>query len=255
MVRHLHRGVHAPVSTPLSSDAIGGLRSEVMASVDQLELSIGTQEVLRGLTLAVRAEEILAIVGPSGSGKSSVLHCMAGLLRPTSGSVRFRGQELTDLDTSARARIRRESMGFVFQTAELVPELTLRQNVRLPLDLVGGRAERSRADVTALLEALGLAERADARPGQVSGGEAQRAAVARAVVHRPAVVFADEPTGALDTENGRVVLDLLLRLAREEGAAVVMVTHDEDVARRADRVVTLRDGRVVSDRPQTALAR
>lgn len=229
--------------------------STPVSSVRGLDLSIGTQQILNGVTLAVHAGEIVAIVGPSGSGKSSLLHCMAGLIGPTAGSVEFGGQELTGLGAGARARIRRESMGFVFQTAELVPELTLRQNVRLPLDLAGRRSRRAGEEVTALLDALGLAERAGARPAQVSGGEAQRAAVARALVHRPAVVFADEPTGALDSENGRVVLGHLLRLAREESAAVVVVTHDEDLARRADRVVTLSDGRVVGDHTPAAAVR
>ncbi|MET9294007.1 ABC transporter ATP-binding protein [Streptomyces sp. NPDC003077] len=205
--------------------------------------------VLSGVGVEVRAGEAVALVGPSGSGKTTLLYCLAGLLRPDRGKVSFQGKDIGAMGDAQRSELRQRSFGFVFQSAELVPELTLRENVSLPLELQKIRSgERSRR-VGALLERLGLAEHAGKRPAKVSGGQAQRAAVARAVVHRPAVVFADEPTGALDRANGDVVVDVLWELAREQGTAIVMVTHDRGLASRADRTVELLDGRVVAEAP------
>lgn len=212
-----------------------------------LRLAYGEVEALCDVSLRVDCGESVALVGASGSGKSSLLYCASGLVFPDSGSVRVGGVDLGSLDGEGLAALRRTEFGFVFQFSELVPELTLQDNVGLPLDLLGvGRRER-RERVGELMAGLGLEHRANARPGQVSGGEAQRAAVARALVHRPSVVFADEPTGALDSLNGERVLDRLLGLTRESGTVLVLVTHDARVAARADRVVTLADGQIYDD--------
>ena len=211
-----------------------------------ITLSYGSDEVLRSVDVQLAPAEVVALTGPSGSGKSSLLYCLAGLVRPSSGSVRFDGRELTELSADEAAAVRRASFGFVFQQAELVPELTLAENVGLPLELVGSSRVDRRRRVAELLERLGIGEASRRRPDQVSGGQAQRAAVARALAHRPAVVFADEPTGALDSENGREVLRALIELAVDEGSAVLLVTHDHHVAAAAHRRVALSDGRVVA---------
>jgi putative ABC transport system ATP-binding protein len=212
---------------------------------DQIHLTYGDTVALAGASATVAPGEIVAIVGPSGSGKSSLLYCIAGLISPDQGKVTFNGIDLLALTDDERSDLRRSHFGFVFQFADLVPELTLRENVALTLEINGVPRRERRAKVHELIERLGLSAHADRRPARVSGGQAQRAAVARAVAHRPAVVFADEPTGALDSRNGAIVLDLLVRLARDDGSAVVLVTHDERVAARADRVVRMNDGRCV----------
>jgi putative ABC transport system ATP-binding protein len=194
-------------------------------------------------------DEVLAIVGSSGAGKSSLLHCLAGLLAPTSGSIHLGNAEITKLDGEARATLRRREFGFVFQFADLVPELTLQDNVALPLILNGMSGRVAGSAAAESMKELGLGDLLGRRPSQVSGGEAQRAAVARALIHNPSVVFADEPTGALDQRNGQHVLQLLLERARDQQCSVVVVTHDMDVATRADRVITMRDGRVVDVAP------
>ncbi|WP_327348399.1 ABC transporter ATP-binding protein [Streptomyces europaeiscabiei] len=215
-------------------------------TADNLALSYGRTVALASASATVRRGEVVAVRGPSGSGKSTMLQCMAGLVRPDSGVVTFDGTEVTSLSGRMRSQLRLREFGFVFQNSELVPELTLRENVTLPLELTGfPRARRARR-VAELLDRLGIAREADRRPAQVSGGQAQRAAVARAVAHRPRVVFADEPTGALDRENGTAVLDLLMELARADDTAVVLVTHDAIVAERADRTVEMCDGKTAS---------
>lgn len=216
-----------------------------MLTASGVRLSYGSSVALAGASVSVEPGEIVAITGSSGSGKTSLLYCLAGLVRPTYGTVSFAGQDLATCNREVLSAIRRKSFGFVFQFAELVPELTLRENVSLPLELLGVRAGARRARVEGLLAELGLAEHAGRRPAQVSGGQAQRAATARALVHRPRVVFADEPTGSLDNENGGRVLQALIELSRSSDAAVVLVTHDEKVALTADRVVHMSDGRVV----------
>lgn len=215
-----------------------------MIDVKNVSLSFGGVLALDGVDLTVAKGETVALVGVSGSGKSSLLYCMSGLLSPTSGSVEVAGIQLAGLSSEELAAFRRRHLGFVFQFSELVPELTLRDNIALPLELNGERGAAVRRRTDELIDALDLGERADARPARVSGGQAQRAAVARAIAHRPAVVFADEPTGALDSTNGEAVLAALLQLSHENGATVVLVTHDHTVAGRADRVVTLEDGRI-----------
>ncbi len=210
-----------------------------------LQLSFGPTPALRGASLAMPRGELTALMGPSGSGKSTLMHCLAGILRPDKGQVWLDGEELTRLTERRRSDVRLRRMGFVFQNGDLVPELTLLENVALPLQLTGSKARPAHDRARELLSRLGIVAEADRRAGAVSGGQAQRAAVARAMVHRPDVLFADEPTGALDTATGEQVLDAITGLARDEDITVLLVTHDNRVAAHADRLLTMRDGRVV----------
>jgi len=198
--------------------------------------------ILDGITLDVAAGEVCAITGPSGSGKSTLLGLVAGLDRPSSGSIVVAGVEITRLDEDALARFRRETLGYVFQSYHLIPTLTAVENVAVPLEIVGAPNALGRA--RALLDDVGLGDRAHHYPVQLSGGEQQRAALARAVALDPGLLLADEPTGNLDSATGARIIDLLLALKRRRGATLVLVTHDEALARHADRVVALRDGRV-----------
>jgi putative ABC transport system ATP-binding protein len=200
--------------------------------------------VLDAITFALEASSTTAIVGPSGSGKSTLLGLLAGLDRPRSGRVVLDGVELGPLDEDARARLRAEKVGFVFQSFHLVPTLTALENVSVPLELLG-RPARERA--RELLARVGLGERGHHYPAQLSGGEQQRVAVARAFAADPRVVFADEPTGNLDARTGASVIELIEEIHRERGTTLVLVTHDMDLAGRADRVLRLRDGRLVGD--------
>ncbi|WP_436757516.1 ABC transporter ATP-binding protein [Streptosporangium sp. V21-05] len=200
---------------------------------------------LDGVSAGFDAGTFTAVMGPSGSGKSTLLHCAAGLDRPTEGGVVIGGTDLGGLDETALTVLRRERIGFVFQSFNLVSALTAEQNVSLPLRLAGRRVNP--VETRAALAEVGLAGRGDHRPGHLSGGEQQRVAIARALITRPAVVFADEPTGALDTANSRGVLDLLRDLADHRDQTVIMVTHDPVAAARADRVIFLADGRVVRE--------
>jgi putative ABC transport system ATP-binding protein len=210
-----------------------------------LEKAFGRTQALRGASMSVAAGEVVAITGPSGSGKSTLLLCLAGVLRPESGHVMFDGAQLDELSESNRTRLRRRQFGLVLQFGQLVPELTAMQNVALPLLLEGHGRDASRAAALAWLERMRAGQVANALPGELSGGESQRVAVARALVTGPRVVFADEPTGALDTVGGDEVLGALLSAAADKGAAVVLVTHDNRVAAHASREVPLRDGRVI----------
>ena len=206
----------------------------------------GLTEALRGVDLTVNRGEILAIMGPSGSGKSTLLHCLAGILAPDEGSVELDGRRIDDLGEAARSTLRRTEFGFVFQFGQLVPELPAIENAALPL-LLNGQSRREALDVARLwLARLGLERLADRRPGELSGGEAQRVAVARALAIGPRVVFADEPTGSLDSLAGEQVMNLLTDAARTEGVTVVLVTHDARVAGYADREIVVRDGRIVT---------
>lgn len=210
-----------------------------------LRKRFGLQVALDGVSLEVRAGEIVAVLGPSGSGKSTLLLCLGGIVQPDEGEVRYRGRVLGRLPDATLTRLRREEFGFVFQFGQLVPELTAVENVSLPLHLAGVRGGEALALARAMLEQLEVAEVAGKRAGEMSGGQAQRVAVARALVTEPRVVFADEPTGSLDSLNGDLVMELLVGAARERGTAVVVVTHEERVAAYADRVVVMRDGRLV----------
>jgi putative ABC transport system ATP-binding protein len=198
--------------------------------------------VLRDITFELAASAMLAITGPSGSGKSTLLGLLAGLDRPTRGRVFLDGRELGALTEDERARVRAESVGFVFQSFHLIPTLTARENVMVPLEL---RGEDGRARADELLRRVGLGDRGHHYPAQLSGGEQQRVAVARAFANRPKVLFADEPTGNLDAANGRNVVELLVELNRELGTTVVLVTHEPELAALAPRQLRLRDGAVV----------
>ena len=201
--------------------------------------------VLRAVDLSVTAGEIVVLLGRSGSGKSTLLNLVSGIDRPTSGTVRVEGEDVAALSETARTRLRRRRIGFIFQFYNLIPTLTVEENLRLPLELNGvdGAAGRTRA--LDLLGEVGLADRAASFPDRLSGGEQQRVAVARALVHEPALVLADEPTGNLDAESARQVLALLAGLARREGKTVIAASHSDEVAARADRVFTLADGRLL----------
>ncbi len=203
--------------------------------------------ILDNLSLEIPDKQMVAIVGPSGSGKSTLLGLMAGLDRPTSGSIILDGQELTTMSESALARFRRAKIGYIFQSFHLIPTLTARENVAVPLDLSGERNSDERA--ADLLAAVGLADRLDHYPVQMSGGEQQRVAVARAFACRPPFLFADEPTGNLDSTTGTHVIKLLLAMHRDYGTTLVLVTHDRDLAGHMQRIVSLRDGRIESDLP------
>jgi putative ABC transport system ATP-binding protein len=202
--------------------------------------------ILDRVTLDVERGDAVAVIGPSGSGKSTLLGLIAGLDAPTDGTITVGGVDITRLGESALARFRRETIGYVFQSYHLIPTLTAAENVAVPLELAGARRGAARA--RALLEQVGLADRAHHYPVQLSGGEQQRVALARAVALDPPLLLADEPTGNLDSATGGAIIDLLFTLNRERGSTLLLVTHDAALAERADRVVSLRDGRVVGDR-------
>lgn len=209
-------------------------------------LSFGETPALRGADLTVEAGEVLAIMGPSGSGKSTLLHCLAGILTPDAGEVHFDGRRIDDLGERERSALRRDRFGFVFQFGQLVPELTAEENVALPLLLAGTRRSAALAEARPWFARLGLDGLGGRRSGELSGGQAQRVALARGLVARPRVLFADEPTGALDSLTGEQVMELLVTSAREQGTTVVVVTHEARVAAYADREAVVRDGRATS---------
>jgi putative ABC transport system ATP-binding protein len=221
-------------------------RQAVRSVIEGREIvkSFGETPALRGASISVAHGEILAIMGPIGSGKSTLLHCLAGLFKPDSGEVWFDGEQIDRLDEPKRTLLRRTQFGFIFQFGQLVPELTAADNIALPMLL--NRSHRNDAYRTAneWLARLDMGELAGRRTGELSGGQAQRVALARAMVTQPRVLFADEPTGSLDSLTGERVMDLLVKLSHEEGAAVVLVTHDARVAAYSDREVIVRDGRV-----------
>ena len=204
-------------------------------------------EILRGIDFSIPAGTFAVIQGPSGSGKSTLLGLLAGLDRPTAGEIYVDGQPLSALPEDEMALLRGRKIGFVFQAYQLVPTLTALENVMLPLDLTGCADGESRARAIGLLGEVGLGDRTDHYPVQLSGGEQQRVALARAFVTNPPIVLADEPTGNLDSRNGEMVLDMLLDLNRETGTTLVMVTHDDHIAAKATRRIALMDGRIVAD--------
>jgi len=208
--------------------------------------SFGQTPALRGADLSVTAGEILAVMGPSGSGKSTLLHCLAGILTPDAGEIWFAGRRIDTMRENERSALRRDRFGFVFQFGQLVPELTAAENVALPLLLAGTRRAGALARARDWFARLGLDGLEGRRSGELSGGEAQRVALARALVAEPEVVFADEPTGSLDSLTGEHVMNLLVDSARAQGTTVILVTHEPRVAAYADREVVVRDGRVTS---------
>lgn len=220
----------------------------VGARAINLSYAYGETPALREASLTIASGESLALMGPSGSGKSTMLHCLAGILRPTAGEVWIGDTRVDRLNERDRSRLRLERIGVVFQHGDLVPELTLLENAALPGQLLGAKAGPARADALEMLEALGVADVADRRAGEVSGGQAQRAAVARVLAHRPWIVLADEPTGSLDTVNADAVMEALTMQARELRAALVVVTHDHRVAGHLNRHVSMLDGRTAEER-------
>ncbi len=210
----------------------------------------GELTVLEGVSFSIDAGGTCAIVGPSGSGKSTLLGLCAGLDHPSSGSVTLCGRPLATLDEDGRAELRAREVGFVFQSFRLIPTLTALENVTVPAELVGDTDALARG--RELLTRVGLAERADHYPVQLSGGEQQRVALARAFINEPRVLFADEPTGNLDGQTSAAISTLLFDLNRDAGTTLVLVTHDHELAARTDRIVALRDGRVVDDRSRAA---
>jgi putative ABC transport system ATP-binding protein len=215
---------------------------EALLIADDLRKAYGSTAALSGASMSVRAGEIVAVMGPSGSGKSTLLHCLGAIVRPDAGRVVYAGREVSGLSDVDASALRRSDFGFVFQFGQLVPELTCLENVALGLRLDGVRRRVAEQRGRDWLDQLEVADVAGKLPGQISGGQGQRVAVARALVTGPRVVFADEPTGALDSLNGEKVMVLLTRAARESGAAVVLVTHEARVAAYADREVIVRDG-------------
>jgi putative ABC transport system ATP-binding protein len=227
--------------------------AETILSLEDAGLSLignaGPVDILHGVSLTISKGESVSLVGPSGSGKSSLLMLMGGLERPTSGTVRALDHDLGRMDEDALARFRRNHMGVVFQSFHLIPTMTALENVATPLELAGVADAFDRAE--AELASVGLAHRAGHYPAQMSGGEQQRVALARAAAPRPSILLADEPTGNLDATNGAQIMDLLMDLQTRHGATLILVTHSSELAAKCDRMVTLRDGRVVSEtRPQ-----
>ncbi|MEU7614227.1 ABC transporter ATP-binding protein [Micromonospora sp. NPDC049204] len=216
----------------------------VVIEARDVQFSFGQTPALRGAGVAVGAGEILAIMGPSGSGKSTLLHCLAGILVPDSGEILFDGTRIDTMTETQRSSLRRDRFGFVFQFGQLVPELTALENVALPLLLSGVHRKQALPKASAWFARLGLDGLEQRRSGELSGGQAQRVALARGLVAEPQVLFADEPTGALDSLTGEQVMDLLVSAAREQGTTVILVTHEARIAAYADREVMVRDGRV-----------
>ena len=257
-----------PVTTAVTAAGVtsapgqgqSGLPGEVIMRARGLEMSFGQTHALRGVDLDVAAGEVLAVTGPSGSGKSTLLHVMAGVLVPDAGSVSYHGGKspgggatdvaediavnIAALDEAARSRLRLNEFGFIFQFGQLLPDLSALDNVTIPLLLAGTPRRRALAQAREALGELGLSEHLDKRPTQLSGGQAQRAAVARALVTGPRILFADEPTGSLDSLAAERTMEVLLASVRSRGASLVIITHDARVAAYADREVTVRDGRV-----------
>ncbi|MFF0272433.1 MULTISPECIES: ABC transporter ATP-binding protein [unclassified Streptomyces] len=220
------------------------MSSAPLLTATGLDKAYGPTTALAGASFALRAGEVVAVMGPSGSGKSTLLHCLAGIVRPDAGTIAYDGRELTALSDTARSSLRRTDFGFVFQFGQLVPELTCVENVALPLRLNGEKRRAAEARATEWLSRLEIDDTAHKRPGEISGGQGQRVAVARALVTAPRVIFADEPTGALDSLNGERVMRLLTDASRDTGAAVVLVTHEARVAAYSDREIVVRDGAV-----------
>lgn len=228
--------------TETVAGAAAGAGSGALLSAHDLRKSYGSTAALDGAQFAIAAGEVVAVMGPSGSGKSTLLHCLAGIVQPDSGTVMYRGRELSAMSDAERSALRRSDFGFVFQFGQLVPELSCIENAALPLRLAGMGRKQAEERAVGWLERLEVADVRKQRPGQVSGGQGQRVAVARALAAGPRVLFADEPTGALDSLNGERVMELLTEAARESATAVVLVTHESRVAAYSDREIVVRDG-------------
>ncbi len=235
-------GARAGVTPAVPATALATARPMLVG--EGLVRRFGMTEALRGIDVEIRQGEIVAVMGPSGSGKSTLLHCLAGILRPDAGRVTFDGRRIDNLGEGERSRLRRTAFGFVFQFGQLVPELPAVENVALPLLLDGVPRRRAIAVAEAMFPKLGLDGLESRRPGEMSGGQEQRVAVARALVTEPAVIFADEPTGSLDSLAGEQVMELLTEAARAARVTVILVTHEPRIAAYADRELIVRDGRL-----------
>ena len=223
-------------------------KEKEVLSTDNITKSFGNVRALSGVSLQIHEGESVAIMGPSGSGKSTLLHCLSGVLVPESGKVLFRGEDIAAQKDVTRSRLRLSQFGFVFQDGQLIPELPARENVALPLVLTGTMLPKALKRADQLLAQLGLSELKKRRPGDMSGGQAQRVAIARALIGNPKVVFADEPSGALDQATGYEMMEILTREVQRCGAALVLVTHDINVAQWCSRLIEIRDGQIHSDR-------
>jgi putative ABC transport system ATP-binding protein len=235
---------HGALTVLLEADAVERVYRMGRAGRDQPAVEV---HALRGVTFAVDRGEHVAIVGSSGSGKSTLLNLLGALDRPTSGHVRYDGRDVRELSDAELAQLRNEQIGFVFQSFHLLPRLTALDNVQLPLVYRPGTRRDRRDRALAALEAVGLADRVDHRPSELSGGQQQRVAIARAIVTEPALLLADEPTGNLDSRTGVEIMGLLEQLHDEQGTALVVITHESDVADRAQRRIELRDGVIVAE--------
>jgi putative ABC transport system ATP-binding protein len=232
--------------TPLTEPAARPDGAGILIEARNLYRSFGQTQALAGASLAVPRGDILAVMGPSGSGKSTLLHCLAGIFPPDKGEIWFDGERLDTLSDARRTQLRRSAFGFVFQFGQLVPELTVADNIALPLLLNKVSRKTAYAAAESWLPRLQLDGLGDRRTGELSGGQAQRVALARAMVAKPKLLFADEPTGSLDTLTGELVMELMVTTAREEGTTVLIVTHDARVAAYAGRTVLVRDGKVLT---------
>ena len=219
--------------------------SDVIIKADDIKKSYGETHAMRGISLAIKRGEVLAIMGPSGSGKSTLLHTMAGIIRPDSGKIYFNGSRIDNLNDRQRTMLRRNKFGFVFQFSQLVPELTTIDNVAVPLLLNGINRKTAYQKAEQWLNKVGIADaKLNHLANQLSGGQIQRVAIARAMIINPEVLFADEPTGSLDSLNSELVMKMFIKTAKDNGTTVVMVTHEPTIAAYADREIIVRDGRV-----------
>lgn len=214
-------------------------------SAKNIKKSYGKTPVLHGVSLDVKQGEVLAIMGPSGSGKSTLLHSLAAIILVDSGEIIFDGRNIAKFSDNKRSVLRRTAFGFVFQFSQLVPELTVIDNVALPLLLNGVSRNKAYAEAKKWLEAVDLADKHESTPGEISGGQAQRVAIARAMVVQPKILFADEPTGSLDSLNSEHVMELFIKTAKDNGTTVIMVTHEPSIAAYADREIVVRDGQII----------
>ncbi|MEU9032779.1 ABC transporter ATP-binding protein [Streptomyces sp. NPDC048383] len=222
-------------------------RKTAAVEVEDLHYSIGSRRLLRGLTLDVAAGSSVAVTGPSGSGKTTLLCCLSGLIAASSGVIRIAGVDIAQASAGERAAMRLRTVGTVYQFGELLPELSPLENAALPVLLAGGNAKKAYVDAQSLLDELGVQDASSKKTGSLSGGERQRVAVARALIGRPSVVLADEPTGSLDQRTGDVVADLLFGLPERFECALIVVTHNPQIAARAERTLELTDGRLIAD--------
>ena len=221
------------------------INSKYALEVSSAEKSFGSVRVLKGVNLSIKAGERIALMGPSGSGKSTLLNCISGIEELDSGKIHLNGNLVSDLDNNGLEKLRRESIGYVFQSFHLLPTLTAFENIELPAQLINMPKDERNEKVDDMLESVGLSHRSDHKPDALSGGERQRVAIARALIHNPSLVLADEPTGSLDTKSGEGILTLLEKLSMDRGVTLLMVTHDRTSARICNRVISIQDGSLI----------